>query len=355
LSASLNLNLNWSHAWPQAAATALLRCTAEDFEVEEQLPFTPEGEGEHACLFIEKRGHNTQDIIRRLSRFSGVAERDIGYCGLKDRHAVTRQWFSVGLAGKDHPLWNELEEDGLRVLKQTRHARKLRRGVHSGNRFKLVLRELSGDRDVLEQRLQQIRSQGVPNYFGEQRFGIDGGNLHKGLHWLRGEGRQPRRQQRSMYLSALRSYLFNKLLAVRVEQQQWQQPLVGDVCMLSGSNSLFCCEQLDDSIRERAQSGDLSLGLPLWGSGETRSSQSVWEGFGEMLSEDREICDFLVQQKLGLAWRSARLFADDFCWQFCDDDRLILEFSLESGCFATALLRELVNYTDNKAGGGSSE
>ena len=347
------LSLDWSHARGEPSATALLRCQPEDFEVEEQLSFTPAGEGEHAYLYIEKRGRNTRDLARQLSRFSGVAERDIGYCGLKDRHAVTRQWFSVGLAGRDQPQWSELEDSGLRILEQTRHARKLRRGVHKGNRFRLVLRELAGDCDALEQRLQQLASAGAPNYFGEQRFGIEGGNLEAGLQWLRGGGRKPRRQQRSMYLSALRGYLFNSLLARRVQQEQWQLPRVGDVCMLSGSNSLFCYEQQDADIRERALSGDLSLGLPLWGSGEPRCSPPVWDEFCEIVSEHEEICDFLVQQKLALAWRPARLFADDFCWQFCDDDILVLEFGLESGCYATALLRELVNYKDNKAGGGT--
>ena len=348
------LSLDWPHAWGEPSATALLRCRAEDFEVEEQLSFTPAGEGEHAYLFIEKRGRNTQDITWQLSRFCGVAERDIGYCGLKDRHAVTRQWFSIGLAGRDQPQWSALEDDKLRVLQQTRHLRKLRRGVHRGNRFRLVLRELTGDRDALVQRLQQVKSAGAPNYFGEQRFGIEGGNLRAGLQWLRGGSRKPRRQQRSLYLSALRAYLFNGLLARRIQQEQWQVPRAGDVCMLSGSNSLFCCEQRDASICERAEAGDLSLGLPLWGSGEPRSSQPVWDEFCEMVSDHGEICDFLVQQKLALAWRSARLFADDFCWQFCDDGTLVLEFGLESGCYATALLRELVNYKDNKAGGGTS-
>jgi tRNA pseudouridine13 synthase len=332
----------------------LLRCRPEDFEVEEQLSFSPEGEGEHAYLFIEKRGRNTREIARQLSRFCGVAERDIGYCGLKDRHAVTRQWFSIGLAGRDQPQWCSLEDDSLRILEQTRHARKLRRGVHRGNRFRLVLRELTGDRDTLVQRLQQVKSAGAPNYFGEQRFGIAGGNLQAGLQWLRGGGRKPRRPQRSMYLSALRGYLFNSLLDRRIQQERWQLPGVGDVCMLSGSNSLFCCEAQDDGIHERAETGDLSLGLPLWGSGEPQSSGPVWDEFCDIVRDYGEICDFLVQQKLALAWRSARLYADDFCWQFCDDGTLVLEFDLKSGCYATALLRELVNYKDNKAVRGTS-
>jgi tRNA pseudouridine13 synthase len=345
------LNLDWTHAWGQPSATGLLRCRPEDFEVEEQLSFTPDGEGEHAYLFIEKRGRNTQDVARQLSRFCGVAERDIGYCGLKDRHAVTRQWFSIGLAGRDQPQWSALEDENLRVLEQTRHLRKLRRGIHRGNRFRLVLRELTGDLDALLKRLQQVKLAGVPNYFGEQRFGIEGGNLSAGLQWLRGGGRKPRRLQRGMYLSALRAYLFNCVLARRIQQEQWQVPGPGDVCMLSGSNSLFCCEQQDASIQQRALAGDLSLGLPLWGSGEPRSSQSVWNELRETVSEYDEISDFLVQQKLALAWRPARLFADDFCWQFCDDGTLVLEFGLESGGYATALLRELVNYKDNKSGG----
>ena len=207
--------------------------------VEEVLPFTPDGEGEHALLYVEKRGLNTADVTRMLARIAGVAERDIGFCGLKDKHAQTSQWFSVGLAGKPEPDWLSLDQPQVRIIVAQRHRKKLRRGVHRSNRFALRLRDLGGDRESLEGRLQAVSRDGVPNYFGPQRFGINGENLNRAQAWFAGTGPSPRRQKRSFYLSAARSFLFNELLAQRVSADSWQEPLAGDLCMLAGSGSFF--------------------------------------------------------------------------------------------------------------------
>jgi tRNA pseudouridine13 synthase len=319
----------------------------EDFEVEEELGFDPDGEGEHCLLQVRKCGLNTADVVKRLSRLSATPERDIGYCGLKDRHASTSQWFSVGLAGKAEPDWSTLGEAGVSVLQQHRHRRKLRRGVHRGNRFRLRLRELQGDRGELTQRLERIRQAGVPNYYGEQRFGHEGGNIRGALAWLTESGRAPRRQRKSLYLSAARSFLFNELLAQRVRAQGWEVPQPGDVCVLHGSNSFFTCDGSEPDLQQRASAADLHIGLPLWGAGRPASSPGVHARGEECLSPWSELCRALEGQGLRLAYRPARLLADDFCWQFCDDDQLQVSFGLVSGGFATAVLRELVLYTDN--------
>jgi tRNA pseudouridine13 synthase len=336
--------MSWPHAWGEPLAHCLLRSRPEDFQVDEQLGFEPEGEGEHAFLFIEKRGLNTADVAGLLARTAGIPVRDIGYSGLKDKHALTRQWFSIGLAGRSEADWSALENDQLRVLQCSRHRRKLRRGVHRSNRFRLTLREISADQALLGDRLQQLQTRGVPNYFGEQRFGIGGGNLDAGLAWLRGQVKKPQRHLRGIYLSALRSFLFNVSLSQRVQNDQWQAPVDGDVCMLSGSNSFFASEQVDEGLLARAQQGDVHLGLPLWGSGEAICSAALWQAQQQCLSDYEEICSFLLRQNLKLDWRAARLLPDDFCWQFCDDGTLILEFNLVPGGYATALLRELVTY-----------
>ncbi len=162
-------------AWGDPLGSAVIRNIPEDFVVEEQLGFEPSGAGEHAFLFLQKRELNTQELAKHLAELAGVPERDVGFSGMKDRNAVTRQWFSVGLAGRAEPDWQRLEAGGnVRVLRSERHLRKLRRGVHRANRFSLVLREVSGALDAIEQRLQILRDRGAPNYFGEQRFGIDG-------------------------------------------------------------------------------------------------------------------------------------------------------------------------------------
>jgi tRNA pseudouridine13 synthase len=323
-----------------------LRCLPEDFEVCEELGFEPDGEGEHALLQIEKRELNTADVCRELARLSGVAQRDIGYSGMKDRNALTQQWFSVGLAGAAEPEWRSLDGARLRVMAVSRHRRKLRRGVHRRNRFRLRLKQLQGDRDALAERLGLISRQGAPNYFGEQRFGRDAANLVRARAWLSGQSRRPRRQQQGILLSAARAFLFNTLLAQRVSSGEWQQPGPGDVCLLAGSHSFFRCEEGDPDIADRVRRGDIHLGLPLWGGGRPESSETVQECEQQILAPWRELSEGLVEQGAKLQYRPARLLADDFCWEFCDDSELLLSFALPAGSYATALVRELVQYRD---------
>lgn len=341
---------DWPRAGASPAITGAIRSEAADFEVEEHLGFEPEGSGEHVFLFIQKQNLNSADVERQLARLSGVPRRDIGYCGLKDRRALTRQWFSVGLAGREEPDWSALESDALQVLVQTRHRRKLRRGVHRANRFRLVVRDLAGERSALEDALRRVGEEGVPNYFGEQRFGHQGGNIEAALDWLRGQARAPKRHLRSIYLSALRALLFNELLAQRVEAGDWCVPRAGDACTLEGSASVFAATEVDEELLERARSGDVHPGLPLWGLGEPVCAAARWQELRDELSGMAEIAGFLEARELALAWRPARVLPDDFCWQFCDDDRMVLEFTLAAGSYATAVLRELCNYEDKTGG-----
>ena len=344
---------HWPRAWGATPGSALIRSCPEDFIVREQLGFEPSGDGEHVFLHLQKRNLNSMDLLQRVSELSGVAPRDIGFSGLKDRKAVTSQWFSVGMAGRTEPDWGVLETPGdVQVLAVARHRRKLRRGVHRANRFTLVLREVSGDHAALEQRLQLLRDEGVPNYFGEQRFGRGGSTLQQARRWMSG-GRRLSRAKRSLYLSALRSYLFNTLLGARVEAADWNRVLGGDVCMLQGTRSLFTCELADDDIQGRASRGDIHPALPLWGrglspAGPERARQQV-----ECLADHVELCEFLEEAGLELAWRPARMLADDFCWQFCDDGSLQLDFALGAGSYATALLVELVQYKEGKVDSGN--
>jgi tRNA pseudouridine13 synthase len=322
-----------------------LRQFPEDFAVEEILGFEPDGEGEHSFVQVEKRGLNTADVERQLAGIAGVPPRDIGFSGMKDKHAVTRQWFSVGLAGREEPDWTQLNGDQITVLHTARHRKKLRRGVHRANRFRLRLRGVTGDREELVQRLQRVAAEGVPNYFGEQRFGRRGDNITAGKAWLIGGGRAPRRAKRGIYLSALRALLFNSLLAEKVVGDDWQSPGTGEVAMLAGSNSVFRCEDGDEDIEQRALKHDLHLALPLWGEGARREA-TAWQDWQEqVLAGEVALCEALVGEKLKLAYRPARLLADDLYWQFCDDD-LTVGFELGSGGFATAVLRELAVYKD---------
>lgn len=332
--------------WPRAAgdgvARAQVKSLPEDFRVYEQLGFEPGGAGEHVFLHLEKRLLNTQDLAQRISSLSGIHPRDISFSGMKDRQAVTRQWFSVRMAGRAEPDWQALSVPGeVAVLDVTRHQRKLKRGVHRANRFSLVLREVEGDRETIGQRLLQLRDGGAPNYFGEQRFGRDGATLAQARDWMARGGRRISRNRRSLYLSALRSLLFNQVLAARVREGTWNRIQSGDTCILHGSRSLFTCDTADAEIEARAASGDLHPGLPLWG--RAGDDSPALARARAVLASEQASCDFLEREGLELGWRPARLLPDDFCWEFCDDGSLQLDFSLGAGSYATALLAELLH------------
>ena len=346
------MTASWPRAWGAPPASAVIRSAPEDFIVSEQLGFELSGDGEHVFLYLQKRNLNSTELLQQLSELSGVAQRDIGMCGLKDRNAVTRQWFSVGMAGRREPDWRALEASGaVQVLEQGRHLRKLRRGVHRANRFTLRLREIEGEREALEQRLQLLRAEGVPNYFGEQRFGRNGSTLMQAQQWMSAGARRVTRNKRGFYLSALRSQLFNVLLAERVSAGSWNTVLDGDVCMLHGTRSHFGCDQVDADIRTRAAVGDLHPALPLWGRGKSAAGELRAQQQAASLAGHAASCEFLEQAGLDLAWRAARVMADDFCWRFCDDGSLQLDFVLGAGSYATALLAELVQYNEKKGTG----
>ncbi|WP_455198005.1 tRNA pseudouridine(13) synthase TruD, partial [Kaarinaea lacus] len=241
--------------------TGRIRTRAEDFLVDEQLGFSPDGSGEHLMLRVRKRNRNTEQVARQLARIAGVRNRDVGYCGLKDKQAVTTQWFSVWLPGKTDPDFSLIEDDDLQIVEQVRHSRKLQRGALKENDFHIIIRGLVGDQQEIEKCLTQIKEQGVPNYFGEQRFGHNGGNLAKAEAMFSREKNKGNkikdRHLRSLYLSSARSFLFNEVLARRVQENNWDIILPGEAVMLSGSRSYFVCDEVDEEIMERCNRGDV--------------------------------------------------------------------------------------------------
>jgi len=248
--------------------TTRLRQSPEDFRVWELPSVSPSGVGEHAWLKIRKRGENTDWVAKQLARLAGVRPRDVSYAGLKDRQAVTEQWFSVHLPGKADPDWRELDSDSLRVLEATRHEKKLRRGVLRGNRFEIVLRELDADPAALQARVDQLQAQGWPNYFGAQRFGREDSNLRLAGKLFSGLAGRVSRHKRSLAISAARSLLFNRVLAARVAQENWNQVIEGDVLQLDGRSAVFPCDPEDTALSARLAAFDIHPTGPLWGRGQ---------------------------------------------------------------------------------------
>jgi len=308
--------------------------------VTEILGFTPDGEGEHDFLWVEKEGQNTAWVAGALAGFAGIRVGDVGFAGLKDRHAVARQWFSVRRPAGDKADWSRCDVAGIHILEVTRHGRKLRRGAHRGNHFRLALRGTGDISGVVIDQLKAVREQGVPNYFGEQRFGHGARNLEMARQLF--AGRRLPRNRKSLALSAARSFLFNCVLDRRVADGTWDRLIPGDSANLDGSGSLFHVESVDDELQRRAEELDLHPTGALWGSGNSPVSGDVLELERAVAAANAGLAGGLEAQRVARARRSLRVRVNEFTWVAEDERTLWLDFSLTRGAFATAVLRELV-------------
>lgn len=315
--------------WPRAHGSPLfaagLRTTPLDFQVTEHLGWDFSGDGEHDYLWIEKTGTNTEWVARQLAHYAGVPARDLGYAGLKDRHAVTRQWFSI--PRWNTPEWSAFAAEGVQIVDRQRHARKLRRGAHRANAFHILLRcKEVVDAEPFEARLEMIRRLGVPNYFGEQRFGRQAGNLQLADEWAGGK-RLPR-PKRSLAISTVRSFLFNEALAERVRGGTWNHLVAGDLANLDGTGSVFDTCEIDDTLRRRCDEMDVHPAAALVGAG-SGIEPEAWQ-------------QALDRARVEPGTRSLRLPVRDLRSEFTEAG-VLLGFTLDRGAFATAVLRELCN------------
>ena len=323
---------------------AVLRTVPEDFRVDERLGFEPSGEGEHLLLKVRKRGANTAWVARELARVAGVRPHDVGYAGLKDRHAVTTQWFSLPARRGASAALAGARGEGWEVLEAHAHRRKLPRGALAGNDFRIVLRSFDGDREALERRVELLRQRGAPNYFGPQRFGRDLANLAV----LRGG--PPPRDARGFVLSAARSLLFNAVLAERVREGTWDRLLAGERANLDGRNSNFLVESPDTVLEQRTATLDLHPTGPLWGEGDAGTRGAVAAFEESIVGRFPALTGLLRDARLEAARRPLRMVVQDLAlaWSPDGDGRdgpgrdCELRFSLRAGSFATVALRELI-------------
>ncbi len=331
------------YAWGGPAGLARLRAAPEDFQVTEIPVCLPDGHGEHLWLRVRKRDSNTEWVAKQLARWAGVGPAQVSYAGLKDRHAVAEQWFSIHLPGQADPDLALLTGDEFRVEEAARHSRKLKRGALKGNRFVLRLHDWRGDRELLEERLQRIASGGVPNYFGEQRFGHDGGNLEQARRLFAGELRKCPRHQRGLYLSAARSWLFNHIASLRVADGTWNQVLPGDFLQLDGRHAGFVAEADDTELAARLIALDVHPTGPLWGSGRPQTGEPRTEWEAEQLAPYRDWCEGLERAGLEQERRALRVRVEGLRWEWEGAESLCLAFSLGAGSYATMVVREVMD------------
>ena len=319
--------------------TALLKAECADFVVKEQLGYDMSGDGEFVALKVRKTDCNTLFVGEQLAKFAGISARNMSYAGLKDRKAVTEQWFSLQMPGQPTPDFSQFSLEGVEILDVTRHQRKIRIGSLQGNHFEILLRNVE-ETDELKVRLDFLAKNGFPNYFTEQRFGRDGNNLTQALRWANGEIKVKDRNKRSFYLSAARSEIFNLIVAKRIELGLAQQVLNGDILQLNGSHSWFVVDESEDlaQLQQRLVQQDVLLTAPLIGEEE----KSAVDFEHEIFAQHQALFDLMRQERIKAARRAILMQPQHFQWQF-EPNGLRLQFALPAGSYATALIRELVN------------
>lgn len=333
----------FAYLYGEPTLSGQLRSEMSDFKVFEQLPFEPCGEGEHLFIHVRKTGANTIFVANQLAKYFKVQERLVSYAGLKDRFAVTEQWFGIHVPGLQQYDLSDLNIEGVEILSYSRHNKKLRIGALAGNKFELKLRNVS-DTNELSRRWHAITQFGVPNYFGEQRFGIDGGNIEKAQSLFSGM-KVKDKKKRGMYLSAARSIIFNQVVSQRIKDNSFERLTSGDVFMLSGTQSVFLVDEIDDEIRQRFQVKDIDLTAPLWGAGElmTKDESLVFEQ--NVSQQYLDFCQGLAKFGLKQERRRIRLCISKENISV-ENTTVTLSFFLPAGSYATTVLRELLNYQD---------
>ncbi|HAU1643705.1 TPA: tRNA pseudouridine(13) synthase TruD [Legionella pneumophila] len=339
----LMYSLNWPRAYGMPNSTATFKLCPEDFQVNELFEGQFSGEGEHIVFKIEKKGLTTEQVVKSLARLINKPIKLISYAGLKDKQALTTQWLSIHAPGEVIEGIETLEAPGWKILECTRHNKKLRPGFLSGNHFTITLRNVSNETDLIH-RIEQIKLKGVPNYFGEQRFGRDGGNLIKAEEILV-QGRKVKdRFLKGMYFSAARSWLYNLILSRRVKESSWNLPLLGDVIQLVGSNSVFVNDKsLDEQLLQRIGEKDVSPASPLPGRSKNLVKGTALQIINEVYAEWSAWLDGLEKNGLEEAWRANILYAEQIEYRI-NQGTVELSFVLPAGAYATVVLRELVQY-----------
>ena len=342
-----------SYANQKPGLTGLLKSSPEDFNVTEVMDITPSGEGEHYWLDISKTQCNTEQVAKALAKFSNVSPRDIGYSGMKDFFAQTRQWFSVWKPKGGQPAWQEFKAEGVVINQVVKHSRKIKRGTHRANKFSIVIRDIRGDLTELEQRLNNVKRDGVPNYFGAQRFGRNADNMRQAVDFFSGDKKIKNRNLKGILLSSARSWLFNQVVSARVSQGSWQQLQKHEPANLHATNSVFQTSG-DSEETHRLTEFDIHPTAPMWGSGMDEIMMACpelveWEQ--SLMSPYKVLQDGLEHARLDYQRRALRSVVKDMDWSIAPKlDRaglmnncLILSFELIRGQFATSVLRELVN------------
>jgi tRNA pseudouridine13 synthase len=334
-------------SWPLTTADlpgtgGRLRDEASHFRVEEILLYEPEGEGDHVYVELVREGFTTRALVGSLARLFGIREVDVGYAGLKDRHARVTQTFSLLLpSAAEEDVRRRIEEElPVRVLRVRRHRNKLRPGHLLGNRFRVLLTGTVPDApERARRKLERLEASGVANFYGEQRFGIRGDNPAKGRELLRrGAGRKG--WLRRFLLSAYQAHLFNRYLAERMARGWLDRALVGDVAKKRSTGGLFLVEDARE-VQERLARREVGITGPIYGARMMWAQGEPGELERRILEEEDLDPGSLERARLHGSRRFLTVFPEEVTLEPARES-LWVAFRLPKGSFATVLLREIM-------------
>jgi len=321
-------------------ASAKLKVLPEHFQVSEVLGYPLTGSGEHLMVRIRKTGENTSFVVNELAKACGVPSRAVSWAGLKDRHAVTEQWLSVHLPKGETPDFSAFlaQYPSIEILQVTRHDKKLRPGDLLGNDFVITLSEVS-DVAAVVSRLERVAKFGVPNYFGSQRFGRHGNNLSEARRWGRDNVRSRNQNQRSLYLSAARAWIFNQIVSKRIEQDLFSHFMVGDIAL----EQQQLCQVQGDLAQwdQRLQAEQVAISAALAGDNALPTTNQALQLEQAQLDAEPDLMALIRANRMRHDRRAIALHAQNLSWQV-EQDQITLRFTLDAGSFATSLVRELV-------------
>ena len=339
--------MTYSNLFPtinKISAHGQIRLQAKDFKVTELLDIELSNQGEHLWLYLEKIDSNTNWVAKQLSNVCQVPQKNIGFAGQKDRHAITKQWFSIQLPKiTDVDKIQKALPEEISILKSGIHHRKLKIGQLDGNKFCIRIKNIKGDKQQIEKNIDLVKSHGVPNYFGEQRFGHDMGNIQKAGDWFTGNYKVKTRNLKSLLISTARSHIFNLIIAKRIEHGIWDKSITGDILQLNNSKSWFPeTDASSDEISQRLNEFDIHLTAAMWGEQSTQAK-------ADCASLETEIANQFPKYKIGFEKfrlkqdrRAMRIVANNLQYNWLDND-LELSFELSSGSYATSIIREILD------------
>ncbi|MDB1124861.1 tRNA pseudouridine(13) synthase TruD [Vibrio algarum] len=331
--------LAYLHGKPTSKAK--IKAIPEHFVVRENLGFEFSGTGEHLMVRIRKTGENTSFVANELAKVCGVKSKDVGWAGLKDRHAVTEQWLSIHLPKSETPDFSSFEEQypSIQILETARHNRKLRPGDLIGNDFEITLSEVT-DIDDVESRIKQVIESGVPNYFGAQRFGQDGSNLSEARRWGRDNVRTRNQNKRSLYLSTARSWIFNHIVSTRLINGVFNKLILGDI--VTKPDSTITVDQANIAVfQAELSSGSISLTAALAGDNALPTKENALETEQAIVDAEPDLMALIRGNRMRHDRRDVLLKPCDLSYEI-KNNLVVLLFSLSSGSFATSIVRELI-------------